>query len=368
MTNPPSITPLLVVRDAPRAIDFYVRTLDAVVTARFEHGPDRHLSHADLLLGGAVLSVTEELRAWNSDAPPSLGGSPVVLQLAVDDVDRVVASMVDAGATVVFPAQDLLGERMARLRDPFGHLWLLRKQLVVALSTEEIQLQRDALFASSSSAGRPAEGEGGGDAADGRRSEDHDTTAGVAQATGTIPAGAVHLVVGPVGAGKSTFATRLARDHQAVRLTLDEWMARLFRPDRPASDVVAWYVERAARCVDQIAAVAEAITATGVPVVLEIGLLRREERARFYRRVAAAGRARVVHVVDAPRDVRREWVARRNVERGPTFSMVVPPEVFELASDLWAPPDEDEIHDHDVRFVETPLGSRPPDGVRRPAR
>jgi predicted kinase/uncharacterized glyoxalase superfamily protein PhnB len=344
MTNPLSITPLLVVRDAPRAIDFYVRALDAVVTARFEHGPERRVSHADLALGGTILSVTEELRAWNSDAPPSLGGSPVVLQLAVDDADRVLASMADAGATVLFPAQDLLGERMARLRDPFGHLWLLRQQLV-ALSTEEIQRQRDALFASYSSAARPGEGQRSGDAADGRRSEDDDTSQGMAEATGTMPGATLHLVVGPVGAGKSTFATRLAQDHRAVRLTLDDWMARLFRPDRPESDVVAWYVERAARCVDQIAAVADAIAPTGVPVVLEIGLLRREERQRFYRSVEDRGHPLVLHVVDAPREVRRERVARRNVERGPTFSMVVPPEVFELASDLWEPPDEDELRE-----------------------
>jgi hypothetical protein len=34
-----------------------------------------------------MFSVTEEARAWNSDAPPSVGGSPVVLQLRVEDVD-----------------------------------------------------------------------------------------------------------------------------------------------------------------------------------------------------------------------------------------------------------------------------------------
>jgi hypothetical protein len=33
------------------------------------------ISHADLVIGGAVFSVTEEARAWNSDAPPSLGAT-----------------------------------------------------------------------------------------------------------------------------------------------------------------------------------------------------------------------------------------------------------------------------------------------------
>ena len=33
----------------------------------------------------------------------------------------------------------------------------------------------------------------------------------------------------------------------------------------------------------------------------------------------------------------------RNQNRGETFSMVVPPEVFEMASDMWEPPSEDEL-------------------------
>jgi hypothetical protein len=42
---------------------------------------------------------------------------------------------------------------------------------------------------------------------------------------------------------------------------------------------------------------------------------------------------------------------RRNVEQGETFSMVVPPEFFELASDLWEVPDEAEREGRTVRFV-----------------
>src|SRR6185503_5806971 len=104
-----------------------------------------HLSHADLALAGALFAVTEEARAWNSDAPISLGGSPVVLQLHVADAEAVASSMLEAGATVVYPVQELLGERMARVRDPFGHLWILRQRLE-DLSVEEIQRRRDDLF------------------------------------------------------------------------------------------------------------------------------------------------------------------------------------------------------------------------------
>src|SRR5688572_12238173 len=146
MKTTQELVPLLVVRGAARAIDFYVRALGAKVLARYEHGPERHVSHADLALGAARFAITEEARAWNSDAPPSLGGSPVVLQLSVVDADAALAVLRDAGATVNFPVAELLGERMARVRDPFGHLWILR-QGVEELSIPELQSQRDELFA-----------------------------------------------------------------------------------------------------------------------------------------------------------------------------------------------------------------------------
>lgn len=160
-----------------------------------------------------------------------------------------------------------------------------------------------------------------------------------------------HLVIGPVGAGKSTFAAQLCREHHAVRFTLDAWMARLFGDDeRPATGVVEWYVERRDRCLEQIWAVAVSVLAVGTNVVLEIGLIQRGERAAFYERVDEVAHPLTIHVVDAPRAVRRERVARRNVEQGETFSMVVPPHFFELASDMWQPPDDVECSERDVRF------------------
>jgi predicted kinase len=171
-------------------------------------------------------------------------------------------------------------------------------------------------------------------------------------AAGKSP-GRVHLIVGPVGAGKSTFALRLAESGPMVRLTLDEWMTALFRPDRPETGVIEWYVERAARCVERIWLVANDIVRAGTDVVLEVGLLRRRDREKLYARADAAGVTLVIHALDAPRDVRRERVERRNREQGPTFSVVVPPDFFERASDLWEPLEPDEHAGRDVRFLAT---------------
>jgi uncharacterized glyoxalase superfamily protein PhnB/predicted kinase len=355
------LTPLLVVRGAARAIDFYVRALGARVLARYEHGSERRISHADLRVGDAAFAITEEARTWNSDAPPSLGGSPVVMQLHVDDVEHAVSSMRDAGATVVFPIQEFVGERMARVRDPFGHLWLLREP-IEKLSIEEIQRRRDELFerlspkASSPANAPSADGKDGSTLGNERtfrqgRIEESPAAASIHRERRDKPR--IHLVVGPVGAGKSTLALGLARGRAAIRLTLDQWMTALFRQDRPDTGVADWYVERAARCVEQIGSIARGAIEVGTDVVLEIGLLKRRERESFYARAAGAHIDLTIYVVDAARDVRRERVDARNRMQGSTFSMVVPPDIFELASDLWEPPDSAECTNRDVRLIRT---------------
>ena len=164
----------------------------------------------------------------------------------------------------------------------------------------------------------------------------------------------VHLVVGPVGSGKSTYALGLAQRLHAARFNLDEWMTRLFSPDRPERGLVEWYTERAARCVDQIWSVARNLVLLNVNVVLELGLIQRNGRESFYSRIDAEAMELAIHVVDAPREIRRQRVLQRNAERGATFVMLVPPEFFELASDMWEPLSEAERTGREVRFASTP--------------
>jgi predicted kinase len=104
---------------------------------------------------------------------------------------------------------------------------------------------------------------------------------------------------------------------------------------------MAWYLERRERCREVLWDVACDVLRCGVDVFLEIGLLAAEEREAFYSRVTDEGLRLAVCLVDAPRDVRRERVARRNRSAGP-FTQVVPIEFFERASDAWEPPSDSE--------------------------
>src|SRR6202012_3984859 len=90
----------------------------------------------------------------------------------------------------------------------------------------------------------------------------------------------LNVIVGPWGAGKPPYAHAFARREKAVAFILDDWMARMFGPDMPEPLQYEWMLERGARCETQIWSVAAGVLATGTPVILDIGLMRKDDRER----------------------------------------------------------------------------------------
>lgn len=161
----------------------------------------------------------------------------------------------------------------------------------------------------------------------------------------------IHLVEGPVGAGKSTFAARLALSRGAPHLNLDEWMATLFSPDRPGDGFMPWYAERKDRCIRQIWDVTCELLDHGISAVLELGLVRAADRAGFYARVDATDYEMRVYLLDAPLERRRQRVRERNRQRTGTFRMEVSEEVFDLANGFWEEPSEVECRERHIELV-----------------
>jgi PhnB protein len=123
------ITPHIVVQGAERAVTFYRDAFGAEEIDRIPT-PDGRLMSVQLRLGDGLLHVADEFPEMGVLAPPSVGGTPVVLSLEVADADAVFAQAVAAGASARQPPTDMFwGDRHGQLEDPFGHRWNISQHL-----------------------------------------------------------------------------------------------------------------------------------------------------------------------------------------------------------------------------------------------
>lgn len=134
------VAPKLVVDDADAAIDFYQRAFGARCVERYTLEEKVVFASLDLL--GSSISLKE---ADSVDPSPGTSGRPgVILEVTCEAPDSVADAAVNAGAEVVFPVDDQpYGARGGRIRDPFGHEWLI--QSPIELTAEEVQARLDAM-------------------------------------------------------------------------------------------------------------------------------------------------------------------------------------------------------------------------------
>jgi PhnB protein len=124
-----SITAHIVVQGAEAAAEFYRDAFGAAEISRIPT-PDGRLMSVELTVGSSSLHLADEFPEMGVLAPPSVGGTAVVLQLDVDDAEAVFAQAVAAGADVRSPLSDTFwGTRHAQLTDPFGHRWNISQHL-----------------------------------------------------------------------------------------------------------------------------------------------------------------------------------------------------------------------------------------------
>lgn len=133
-----SLTPYLTVRDAAKAIEFYIQAFGAQERMRFET-PDGKVMHAELDIGDSIIMLTDEMPEMDCVSPLATDGAKgFSLLLYVPDVDKQFALALDAGATALRPVQDqFYGDRLGTLQDPFGHIWSLSTH-IEDLTPEEI--------------------------------------------------------------------------------------------------------------------------------------------------------------------------------------------------------------------------------------
>ena len=136
-----TVTPRLAVGDG--AIEFYARAFGAEQLGDAFRGPDGELIHVEIRIGDSVVMLTGE-----SDNARMPGGGPVTAIMATywEDVDAAWERALAAGAEVIYPLADqFYGERGGRVRDPFGHHWML-SQVIEDVSHEEMERRAQELF------------------------------------------------------------------------------------------------------------------------------------------------------------------------------------------------------------------------------
>ena len=124
-----TITVNMSVRDAAKAIEFYRKAFGAEELSRMMSPDGKYVWHAELQFGNSRLYLADEA-ASGAKSPQAMGGSPVSLQLNVEDVDKMFDRAVKAGAKVKMPVADMFwGDRYGALTDPFGLDWSISTHL-----------------------------------------------------------------------------------------------------------------------------------------------------------------------------------------------------------------------------------------------
>jgi PhnB protein len=137
-------TAYLTVRDAAAAIEFYKKAFGATEVMRLV-GPGTKIGHAEIRIGNSKIYLSDEFPDFGAVAPQRLGGSPVKMDIVVDDVDAVAARAIAAGAKEVRAIQDqFYGMRTGQVADPFGYVWNI-STVLEDLTGEEMQKRYDDL-------------------------------------------------------------------------------------------------------------------------------------------------------------------------------------------------------------------------------
>jgi uncharacterized glyoxalase superfamily protein PhnB len=116
-----TVTPWIIGRDTAGLLDFLKAAFDAEELGRVV-GEDGKIGHAEVRIGDAVVMAF--------DSPDGWADTPAFLRLYVPDSEAAQRRAIEAGATEVTRQTVLFwGDRVGRVRDPFGNLWWIQTRL-----------------------------------------------------------------------------------------------------------------------------------------------------------------------------------------------------------------------------------------------
>ncbi|HET8549376.1 MAG TPA: VOC family protein [Bryobacteraceae bacterium] len=119
-------------------MDFCKRAFGAKELSRHTMPNIPKIMHAEIMIGKTKMMVADEFPEHGSRGAATIGGTPVVFNVNVDDADAAAQRAVQAGAQITMPVADQFwGARYGQFRDPFGNRWAVN-QATEQLNEEEL--------------------------------------------------------------------------------------------------------------------------------------------------------------------------------------------------------------------------------------
>ena len=116
-----AVTPFIIVKGAAQLLDFMRDAFGAEEMGRVV-GEDGSIGHAETRIGDSVVMAFDAKEDWP--------WTPSFLRLYVEDGDAVFQQALKAGATSVTEMTNMpWGDRVGRVRDPFGNLWWIMTRI-----------------------------------------------------------------------------------------------------------------------------------------------------------------------------------------------------------------------------------------------
>jgi predicted kinase len=149
--------------------------------------------------------------------------------------------------------------------------------------------------------------------------------------------GTLHMLYGKIGSGKSTLARRLAERPGTVRISEDDWLARLYPNE---IHTLPDYVRCSGRLREGMAGHLQALLVAGMSVVLDFPTNTLKTRAWSRSVFEAAGAVHRLHYLDVPDEVCKARLRARNASGQHPFTTT--DEEFDQITSHFVAPTEDE--------------------------
>lgn len=148
----------------------------------------------------------------------------------------------------------------------------------------------------------------------------------------------LHFFCGKAGAGKTTIASDIAKNHGLVLLSEDIWLLQLYGDQMNTFDD---YIRFSKSLKTVVGPLTVDLLRSGQSVVLDFQANTKSGRAWFRSLFEQASSGHVLHFVNSPDAVCLERIARRNVERPPGSHQLTEEDFLHISS-FFQPPEEAE--------------------------